>query len=58
MYNSSNMTTAINIQDANSNSAKAANWWESAEDHRFALEVLQLPLRRKMLYLKNMEARS
>ena len=43
------MTTAINIQDANSNSAKAANWWESAEDHRFALEVLQLPLRRKML---------
>jgi hypothetical protein len=24
-------------------------WWESAEDHRFALEVLQLPLRRKML---------
>jgi predicted transcriptional regulator len=26
-----------------------ALWWESAEDHRFALEVLQLPLRRKML---------
>lgn len=26
-----------------------ARWWESAEDHRFALEVLQLPLRRKML---------
>ncbi|MDQ1261965.1 MAG: hypothetical protein QG575_1146 [Euryarchaeota archaeon] len=26
-----------------------AKWWESAEDHRFALEVLQLPLRRKML---------
>jgi predicted transcriptional regulator len=24
-------------------------WWESAEDHRFALEVLQLPLRRKVL---------
>jgi len=24
-------------------------WWESAEDHRFALEVLQLGLRRKML---------
>jgi predicted transcriptional regulator len=26
-----------------------SKWWESAEDHRFALEVLQLPLRRKML---------
>jgi hypothetical protein len=26
-----------------------AKWWESAQDHRFALEVLQLPLRRKML---------
>jgi hypothetical protein len=26
-----------------------ARWWESAEDHRFALEVLQLGLRRKML---------
>jgi len=28
-----------------------AKWWESAEDHRFALEVLQLGLRRKMLKL-------
>ena len=26
-----------------------AQWWETAEDHRFALEVLQLGLRRKML---------
>jgi hypothetical protein len=26
-----------------------AKWWESPEDHRFALEVLQLGLRRKML---------
>ncbi len=43
------MTTIVNIQDANSNSAEAANWWESAEDHRFALEVLQLRLRRKIL---------
>jgi hypothetical protein len=25
------------------------DWWESAEDHRFALEVLQLGLRRKIL---------
>lgn len=24
-------------------------WWEAAEEHRFALEVLQLGLRRKML---------
>ena len=43
------MTTTNIIQDVNSNSVEAANWWESAEDHRFALEVLQLPLRRKML---------
>ncbi len=28
-----------------------AKWWEGAKDHRFALEVLQLPLRRKMLSL-------
>jgi len=26
-------------------------WWDGAKDHRFALEVLQLPLRRKMLRL-------
>ena len=26
-----------------------AKWWETAEDHRFALEVLQLGLRRRML---------
>ena len=26
-----------------------ARWWETAEDHRFALEVLQLPLRRRIL---------
>jgi predicted transcriptional regulator len=26
-----------------------AKWWESAEDHRFALQVLQLRLRRKLL---------
>jgi predicted transcriptional regulator len=24
-------------------------WWENAKEHRFALEVLQLGLRRKML---------
>jgi predicted transcriptional regulator len=52
------MTTTINIQDASSNSAEAANWWESAEDHRFALEVLQLPLRRKMLCFIDGEVRS
>jgi len=26
-----------------------AKWWETAEDHRFALEVLQLRLRRSIL---------
>lgn len=26
-----------------------AKWWETAEEHRFALEVLQLPLRRRIL---------
>jgi hypothetical protein len=26
-----------------------AKWWETAEEHRFALGVLQLGLRRKML---------
>ena len=26
-----------------------AKWWESSEDHRFALEVLQLPQRRRIL---------
>jgi len=30
-------------------SASDAKWWETAEDHRFALQVLQLPLRRKIL---------
>jgi predicted transcriptional regulator len=35
-----------------------AKWWESAEDHRFALEVLQLPLRRKMLSFIASEVRS
>jgi len=32
-----------------SDEKNGARWWESAEDHRFALEVLQLGLRRKML---------
>ncbi len=26
-----------------------AKWWETAEDHRFALEVLQLRVRREIL---------
>lgn len=39
-------------------SSAEAKWWESAEDHRFALEVLQLPLRRHMLRFIGMEARS
>ena len=28
---------------------KDAKWWETADDHRFALEVLQLKLRREIL---------
>ena len=28
---------------------KDAVWWETADDHRFALEVLQLKLRREIL---------
>jgi hypothetical protein len=43
------MTTTHKSQDKNVESVEASGWWESAEEHRFALEVLQLPLRRKML---------
>ncbi|WP_175265783.1 winged helix-turn-helix domain-containing protein [Methanothrix thermoacetophila] len=39
-------------------SSSEARWWESAEDHKFALEVLQLPLRRKMLRFIGLKARS
>lgn len=34
---------------SNNQNSSSAKWWESAEDHRFALEVLQLGIRRKML---------
>lgn len=34
-----------------SNKKNEPQWWEGAEGHRFALEVLQHPLRRKMLCL-------
>ncbi|MHC1687172.1 MAG: helix-turn-helix domain-containing protein [Methanothrix sp.] len=38
------------FQDIGKNStADQAKWWESSEDHRFALEVLQLPQRRRIL---------
>ncbi len=42
------------IEDKNLNSISPGYmagpvWWETAEEHRFALEVLQLGLRRKML---------
>lgn len=43
------MTTIHKLPDRKSKSVEASRWWESAEDHRFALEVLQLGLRRKML---------
>jgi hypothetical protein len=32
-----------------SDDKNGAGWWEGPEDHRFALEVLQLGLRRRML---------
>ncbi len=35
-----------------------AKWWESAEDHKFALEVLQLRLRRNMLKFLSQETRT
>ena len=38
-----------NPEDVPSDDAATPVWWETAEDHRFALEVLQLGLRRKML---------
>jgi hypothetical protein len=36
----------LNFHD---NPAAEAKWWETAEDHRFALDVLQLRLRRSIL---------
>ena len=35
-----------------------AKWWESAEDHKFALEVLQLRLRRNILKFMGQETRT
>ncbi|HUI39697.1 MAG TPA: hypothetical protein VLY86_02085 [Methanothrix sp.] len=35
-----------------------AKWWETPEEHRFALEVLQLPLRREVLKFVGGEART
>ena len=35
-----------------------AKWWESAEDHKFALDVLQLRLRRNMLKFLCQETRT
>ncbi|MDM7913595.1 MAG: hypothetical protein QUS09_10910 [Methanotrichaceae archaeon] len=39
-------------------STSDARWWETAEDHRFALEVLQLRLRRKILEFLGREIRT
>jgi len=33
----------------NASPAEDAKWWETPEEHRFALEVLQLPIRRNIL---------
>ncbi len=35
-----------------------AKWWETAEDHKFALEVLQLRLRRNILKFIGQETRT
>ncbi len=35
-----------------------AKWWEAAEDHKFALEVLQLRLRRNILKFLGRETRT
>ncbi len=35
-----------------------AKWWETPEEHRFALGVLQLPLRRKILKFLGSGARA
>jgi hypothetical protein len=40
---------SIALLGMSSEDKSEARWWVSAEDHRFALEVLQLLLRRKML---------
>jgi hypothetical protein len=45
---SSKSFALLNMYSDDKNGAK---WWESPEDHRFALEVLQLGPRRKMLSL-------
>jgi hypothetical protein len=39
-------------------SDRAAKWWETAEDHRFALEVLQLKVRREILKFISSDTRS
>lgn len=44
--------------DSPSAARRDAKWWETAEGHRFALEVLQLPLRRKILKLVAGELKS
>lgn len=35
-----------------------SGWWETPEEHRFALEVLQLPLRRRILKFLGSGARA
>jgi DNA-binding transcriptional ArsR family regulator len=48
--NCSEVPAAISTADA--------RWWETAEDHRFALEVLQLRLRREILKFLDQEIRT
>jgi DNA-binding transcriptional ArsR family regulator len=39
----------LEIQSSTATMEDDAKWWETAEDHRFALDVLQLKLRRNIL---------
>lgn len=43
------MNNDQNVYGVNPETDSEAKWWETAEDHRFALVVLQLRLRRQIL---------
>ncbi len=49
---------SLGHSDISTISTADARWWETAEDHRFALEVLQLRLRRKILKFLGQEIRT
>jgi predicted transcriptional regulator len=45
-------------QPSTSATKEDAQWWDTAEDHRFALEVLQLKLRRDILKFISQDPRT